>query len=409
MSPSAYDSVLIDSHLDLGLAGLVVRRDLLAEVDAIREREGCVVTRLPNGEFRYERGLGEEPGTCTTSLPELRRARCAVALVTFLARCRPWVKPSRQRGGGIDYPTPQQAEAHAMAELSLYRRLERMGEAMILTTAADLDRTVERYQRDPEQAPLGLIFTMEGADPIVEPSDLAAWHERGLRGLSLAHYGHSRYAGGTPDPKYFPNSTISTVPPPSDAGDGPDPHASDIPLTDLGRALFDEINRLNANGQALALDLTHTCDRSFTEALERVEAPVYLSHSNARAITGSIRENTDTQFRSVIDRGGVIGVVLHSGMIHPRGKTLQADGNPPLTGLIDHIDHICDVAGNAHHVGIGSDLDGGFGAEHTPVDLDRYSDLRKLTDMLSARGYTDEQIDGLFYGNWLRFWRGVLT
>ncbi|MEM1445088.1 MAG: membrane dipeptidase [Planctomycetota bacterium] len=328
--------------------------------------------------------------------------------MTFLARCRPWLKPKRENGGGIDYPKPELAEAHALAELALYRRLERMGEATILRSAAELDRAVTHYRQSPYEAPLGLILTMEGADPIVDVHDLPAWYEQGLRGLSLAHYGHSRYAGGTPDPKHFPDSTISTVPPANDAGDGPDPHATDMPLTDLGRAMIDELNRSHAAGQTIALDLTHTCDRSFDEALERVTAPVYLSHSNARAITGSIRENTDEQFRAVISRGGVIGVVLHSGMIHPRGKTIRDDGNPTLNALVDHIDHLCGVAGNTEHVGIGTDLDGGFGAERTPKDLDRYSDLRKLPDLLTQRGYTDDQIDALFYGNWLRFWRGVL-
>ena len=411
--------LLIDAHLDLGLSAVVMRRDVLREVDDIRRREGTVATPDPEhpGGLVYSGGLGDDPGPCTTTLPDLRRAGCAVALFTLLARCRPWLKPRIGMVHGIDYPTPEMAQAHAMSELAYYDHLVEIGQARYLRAAADLDACLADYRADPAHAPIGFLVTMEGADPIVEPAHLERWHDRGLRGLSLAHYGHSRYAGGTPDPRHFPDMAISTIPPLGGEDDGPDPHASDMPLTDAGRALVDEINRLHALGKTVALDLTHTSDCSLAEALERAAGPVYMSHSNCRAITGSVRENTDEQLKAVIARGGVIGAVLHSGMIAPADAASSAPGSPgagppahvPLARLIDHIARVCDLAGNAEHAAIGSDMDGGFGADKVPTEIDRYADMTKIADALADRGFDDGQIDAVFHANWHRFWHATLA
>jgi membrane dipeptidase len=71
--------------------------------------------------------------------------------------------------------------------------------------------------------------------------------------------------------------------------------------------------------------------------------------------------------------------------------------------ICEHIDHVCQIAGNAKHVGIGTDLDGGFGNEQTPMDLDSVTDLHSLVAPLAARGYSPEDIDNIFSGNFLRF------
>lgn len=73
--------------------------------------------------------------------------------------------------------------------------------------------------------------------------------------------------------------------------------------------------------------------------------------------------------------------------------------------VIDHIDHICQLAGNALHAGIGSDLDGAFGTEQCPYDLNTISDMQKMGPLLEARGYTVEDVENILHGNWLRFLR----
>lgn len=71
--------------------------------------------------------------------------------------------------------------------------------------------------------------------------------------------------------------------------------------------------------------------------------------------------------------------------------------------MIDNIDHICQLAGNTNHVGIGTDLDGGFGKEQSPSDLDTIADLQKAPNMLQQRGYSSEDIDNIMHNNFLRF------
>ncbi len=111
----------------------------------------------------------------------------------------------------------------------------------------------------------------------------------------------------------------------------------------------------------------------------------------------------------IIERDGVIGMAFDVIMMQPgfvRGVT-----KPEVTieRAVENIDIICQMAGNARHVGIGSDLDGGYGNEQTPSDLNRFSDLQKLPELLANRGYSADDIQAIFHGNWLRFFSEVLA
>ena len=94
-------------------------------------------------------------------------------------------------------------------------------------------------------------------------------------------------------------------------------------------------------------------------------------------------------------------IMMVHGWTHMRSK--PQDFNLKLEKICEHIDHICQIAGNAKHVGIGTDLDGGYGTEQTPMDLDSIADLHSLVAPLTARGYSRDDIDGIFSGNFLRF------
>jgi membrane dipeptidase len=213
---------------------------------------------------------------------------------------------------------------------------------------------------------------MEGADPIVEPAQAAQWWDDGLRIVGLAHYGPSAYAFGT-----------------DSAG----------PLTTKGRALCAEMDRLG-----MILDASHLTDESFHDALDRFHGPVMASHSNCRALVPGDRQLSDEMIRRLIERDAVIGAVLDAWMLEPgwiRGQTTP--DRVTLNNVVDHIDHICQLAGSVRHVAIGSDLDGGYGTEQTPNDLDTIADLQKLTGLLVDRGYTEEDIALIMHGNWIRF------
>jgi membrane dipeptidase len=172
-----------------------------------------------------------------------------------------------------------------------------------------------------------------------------------------------------------------------------------------GLALLEKMESLG-----IILDVTHLCDDAFWQALDHFSGPVWASHNNCRALVPHNRQFSDEQLRELISRGAVIGAALDDWMLVPgwvRGVSLPAAMNCYLSRVVDHIDHICQLVGNARHVGIGSDLDGGFGREQSPADLETIADLQQLPDLLIRRGYSTGDVEGIMHGNWLRFLRNA--
>ena len=354
---------IFDSHLDLSWNALSWDRDQDLPLDDLNRRDRA---------FEDD----DARGHATTTLPEMRRARIAVCLATILVRSKPKSIPREgHRRTSLDFPSQSIAYAVGQGQLAYYRLLERQGQLRMLRTAADLEAHWRASTGpEPVEAPIGYILAMEGADPIVEPAQAEEWWNDGLRCVNLVHYGAGPYAVGT---------------------------GEEGPLTPRGVELLREIERLG-----LILDVTHLSDKSFFEVMERHSGPVHASHQNCRALVPGCRQFTDEQVRHVIERGGVLGTCCDAWMLHEGWQTGKTDrGTVPLERLADHIQRVCDLAGNHDHAAIGSDLDGGFGTEQTPGGLDRISDLQKLDAILSRRGFAIAAIDAIFYGNWLRFFR----
>lgn len=352
---------MIDTHLDLSWNALQWNRDLTESIDQLRERERAMTDHAARGR-------------ATVSFPELRKGGFAVVLGTILSRAKREVMPPTFRRLDIDYGTQEIASAQAQGQLAYYKMMARRHEMRFIKTVGDLESHWRNWQ---ENSPVGLILAMEGADPIVELSHAQWWWDQGLRVVGLAHYGHSHYAAGT---------------------------GVSGPLTAKGVALLKEFERLG-----MILDLTHSSDPSFFEQLDRFTGPVLASHNNCRALVPGERQYSDEQIKRIIDRNGVIGVAFDAWMLYPNWNVNETDrGLVTLESACDQIDHICQLAGNTNHVGIGTDLDGGFGTEQSPTGVETIADLQKLAPILSMRGYTDPQIDAVFHGNWLRFFRSAL-
>jgi membrane dipeptidase len=356
---------LFDAHLDLAWSAVFFNRDLKASVGDVRQRE---------------QAMTDEPGRgrATLTFSELRRAGVAVCVATLLARGGPEQKvPAGYKRTDLDYVNQDVAHCAAHAQLAWYALMESQGHIRLLRTSAELDAHWHARHAKPQAAPLGVILSMEGADPVVTVDQVDAWHHLGLRAIGPAHYGRGHYAYGT---------------------------ATDGPLGERGRELLRRME-----GLGILLDVTHLSDTSMAESLDIFGGPVLASHHNCRALVPGDRQLADDQIRRLVARGAVIGVALDAWMLYPgweRGKT-----SPEVVGLdaaADHIDHVCQIAGSARHSGIGSDLDGGFGTEQTPRDLDTIADLQKLTDILDRRGYTRQDVEAIFHGNWLRFFREAL-
>jgi membrane dipeptidase len=352
--------LLFDSHLDLAWSALTWKRDLLRP---LREMN-CLDAQVDDHPAR---------GRATVCLPEMRRAQVAVCLATLMGRV-PYGSSAAAHGGSLDFPRHENVFAFAQGHLAYYRILAERGHLRLLSNRAQLQQHWRDWQAatDTIEPPIGIILAMEGSDAICEPEQAEIWFACGLRCASLVHYGSSRYASGTGD---------------------------DGPLTASGRQLLDQFARLG-----IILDTTHLCDQSFFQAIDYFAGPVMASHQNCRALVPGERQFSDEQVQRLLTRKGVVGIAFDAWMMYPgweRGRT-QRDV-VSIAAAIDQIDHVCQLAGNDSQVAIGSDLDGGFGTEQTPTGLDSIADLQQLAPLLSQRGYSDESIERIFGGNWLRF------
>jgi membrane dipeptidase len=345
--------IAIDLHLDLAMNALCYNRDLRKTVPEMRLDEAAMTQKGRHAN--------------TVSYPAMRAGDVAVSSATVIARENP------NGTSDIDFRAPQMAYAFAMGQLAYYRQLESEGIIRIITDLPGLDAQIKAWETDGrDRTPLGFIISMEGADPIVSPDQLAHWYDAGLRIASLVHYGVSRYAHGTGSP----------------GG-----------LTPLGRPMLQAME-----AQRMILDVTHMADQTFFEALEIYHGPLVATHNNCRALVPGDRQFTDDQIRLIVERGGVIGAAMDNWMLYAGYvKEVTPRHVATLASVVDHIDHVCQLAGNARHAAIGTDLDGGYGTEQSPNDLDTIADLQKIPAILKGRGYSDPDIAGIMHGNWLRF------
>ncbi len=136
------------------------------------------------------------------------------------------------------------------------------------------------------------------------------------------------------------------------------------------------------------------------------KGPLWASHSNCRSLVNHNRQLSDEQIKELINRNAVIGIALDAWMMIPgwlKGKSTPKSTGLRMEHMVYHIDHICQLAGNTRHVGIGTDLDGGFGREQCPSDINTIADLQKLVPLLDKRGYKHEDILNITSENFIQF------
>ena len=349
----------IDAHLDLSMNAMEWNRDLRKPVVEIRERENNLTDKP-------DRANG------TVALPELRKGNIGLVVATQIAR---YVAPGNSLPG---WHSAEQAWAQTQGQLAWYKAMEACGEMVMIKDLNALEQHVALWMNDePNDAkPIGYILSLEGADSLVTLDNLHTAYGYGLRALGPAHYGPGRYANGTDATGH---------------------------LNEMGKALLKEMDSLH-----MILDATHLCDDAFWDAMEIFTGPVWASHNNCRALVNHNRQFSDEMIKILIERGAVIGAAFDAWMIVPdwiRGRSLPEQMNCNIEKILDHTDHICQLAGNALHVAIGTDLDGGYGKEQSPFDVETIADLQVIPSMLSKRGYSNTDIENIMHGNWLRFLR----
>jgi len=350
---------IFDCHLDLSMNATEWNRDLTLPIEKIRE---------------LEKDLYDKPdrGNATVCFPELIKGNIGLCVATLISR---YVKPNNPLPG---WNSPEQAWAHAQGQLAWYRTMEDKGEMVQISDVKSLVKHIEKWNNNSIKK-IGYILSLEGADSIINIDYLYNLYDEGLRAIGPAHYGPGTYAFGT---------------------------GSSGGIGKKGKELLKEIEKLN-----LILDVTHLCDQSFWETLDNYNGNLWASHSNTRTIVPDERQFSDDQIKELIKREAVIGMAFDAWMMIPnweRGISNPVQKKLLIKNIVDHIDHICQLTGSSNHIGLGSDLDGGFGKEQCPSDLDTIADLQKLDGILKKRGYSDDDINKIFNENFIDFLKRVL-
>ena len=350
--------LIVDAHEDLAWNMLTFSRDYTLPAAETRQCEQGGLAPQHNGDTL----LG---------WPDYQSGRVAVVFSTLFNA------PQHRRLGDWDvmsYSTFDEAHALYRAQLEAYHRLAGDHPDMfrLVHTRRDLQAVLDHWKRtDTDEHPVGLIVLMENAEGVRQPGELEEWWAGGVRIIGPAWTG-TRYCGGTREPG---------------------------PLTPDGCALLKRMAELG-----FVLDLSHMDAQAALQALDSYPRQVIASHGNALALlpgSDSNRHLTNEVLRGLIKRDGVIGVVPNNGFLLVDWRSRGGREAVSIDLLVAQIDYICQLAGDAHHVGLGSDFDGGFGLQSVPVELDTIADLQILAPRLAQKGYTEVDIAAILGENWL--------
>jgi membrane dipeptidase len=357
--------LIVDAHQDLAWNILTFGRDYTRSAEETRRLEEGTQAPTHNGDSL----LG---------WPDYQRGQVAVVFATLFAA------PIRHKLGDWDtltYTNPDQAYTSYSAQLDAYHRLvdDHPDKFRLVQTLPDLEDVLAHWhQTENGDHPVGQVILMEGAEGVRQPPELEDWWARGVRIIGPAWAG-TRFCGGTREPG---------------------------PLTPEGFALLEVMADFG-----FTLDLTHMDEKAVLQALDVYPGAIIATHSNPLAMLKGADSNrflSNRVLRGLIERKGVVG-------IPPYNRFLQwgwtpSDGREAITLnlVIDHIDYVCQLAGSAGHVGIGSDFDGGFGLQSVPTEIDTIADLQKLVPLIREKGYTEEDIAAILGNNWLSILRQTL-
>ena len=355
--------LIFDAHEDLAYNMLTFGRDY----------------RRSSQETHLQEQDTDIPGIWGESLlgwPDYQLGQVALIFATL------FIVPRQYKEGEWDTQTySNTAQAHGLyqRQMDLYQRLcdENPDKFKLIHSRKHLDDVLSAWDRTPAEYPqvthpVGLVLSMEGAEGIRAAEELEEWWQSGLRLVGPVWAG-TRFCGGMYQPGAFSRE---------------------------GFELLDVMADLH-----YTLDVSHMSEKSTSQALDYYSGPVIASHSNARALIHAAadeRHLSDTNIHKLIERDGVIGILPYNKYL--KADWLQSDGRRDmrLELVTAQIDYICQLAGDARHVGLGSDFDGSFGVQSVPLELSSIADLQKLVPLLQAKGYASDDIQAILGGNWRR-------
>lgn len=361
---------MVDAHQDLAWNMLSFGRDY--------SRSAAETRRLEEGTLAVQFN-----GDTLLGWIDYQQAHLGVIFATLFA------VPERLRTGAWEtqcYTDISQANRLYRAQLDCYHHLadDHPDKFQLIQSKTDLNSVVQAWETSPTQGEthpgnaVGLVILMEGAEGVRAPAELEEWWDGGVRIIAPAWAGN-RFCGGTHEP----------------GG-----------LTRAGHELLEQMADVG-----FSLDISHLDEAAALQALEIYSGRVIASHSNARALLkedDTNRHLTDTMIRALIERESVIGVVPYNRFLNAAWKTGDRREVIPLSLLAAQIDYICQMAGDARHVGLGTDLDGGFGLQSVPAEINSLVDFHILGSLMMQKGYSEMDVSAIFSENWLKFLKATL-
>jgi len=361
-------TMIIDGHMDLAFESLSEKRDYTRPVSEIRQSE-------PNN-------LDNQ---ATVGWPEMQKGEIGIIFSTIFL-----LPPDQQTGekiAGTSYDSPDECHASVSTQLDFYHRWQDQhpDKFQILLNRSALKMHLNRWETQPvhypqQTNPVGLVILWEGAEGLRSYQDLDEYYERGMRIIGPV-WGGGRWCGCGSDLK-------------------------EVSFTPDGR----EFMQVMAE-KGFALDIAHMNTRSANEALDRYEGVILASHCNCSAILKDFpneRHLADETIAHLMERDGVIGVLPFNGFLDTYWKSGDQRSKVTLSTLANHIDHICQIAGDSKHASIGSDADGGFGFPNIPEEMNDIQDLQKIETILLHRGYSPDDVLNIFNRNWTRILERIL-
>ncbi|MCB9435542.1 MAG: membrane dipeptidase [Anaerolineales bacterium] len=353
---TSYPLIIVDAHQDIGYNYMEDGRDFL--------KPALVKRQFEDNSPDAVKGRG----IVTCSLPEALMGRVGIIFATLYASPKFSPMPAK-----FSYETPREAYQIGMAQLDYYKRLlDNDSRLALIHDQSSMQQVLATWAAGTEfiDRKLGLVILMEGADPVIEPRQAEEWYEQGVRIIGPA-WSETRYSGGTGRPG---------------------------PLTPLGFELLQVMSSLG-----MILDLSHMAEKAYLQAVDHYAGVVIASHSNPRHFVDRDRMLSDEMILRLAERGGVMGLVPFNRFMLS-GWTYGTNTKEQVTidHFIDMIDYVCQLTGSVRHVGIGTDWDGGFGAESIPTPFDTIADLWLLHDALQGRGFEADDIQAILGGNFLR-------
>ncbi len=354
-------NLIVDAHADIAYNMLKYSRDYTRAAEETRRLEIGSAAVLDNED-------------ALLGWPDYQRGQVAVVFSTLFAAPARWITSKNK---AQVYKTFDEAHRICREQLLTYHRMtdSEPDKFRLIASVRDLNLILDHWQNPvPSESghPVGMVVLMEGAEGIRNLSELEEWHELGVRLIGPAWVG-TRYCGGWREPG---------------------------PLTDDGRKLLSAMADYN-----FILDLSHMDEQSAVEALDIYRGPIVGTHGNCLSLMPNANSNryfSDRILEGIIERDGVVGVVPYNSYLKVGWKVgVNPREEVPLRYVADHLDHICQIVGDALHAGIGSDFDGGFGLQSVPPEIETIADLQNLVSLLQARGYSETDIANILGGNWI--------